>query len=492
MGLEDIKKSGEEFLIKLGRDYYYGGSGKKKRGDFQSLYDEYKDLFSLETIKKVQSLKQSGCTEDAYLISFLIKGYLGREIQAITKEIYDAELNSHMLYQGKETSLRFGKMLLSIEQDREKRLQLDELVTQKQVQFNYLRKRRIRKLKECANKLGYQNYLNLIEDVEQIDTYQLIKIAKDFLIRTEDVYLKCLSFLNDYIGNGEQPIRKSDIAFIFKSNNFANLFPELELVPSIEDTFYSLGINVHQQDNLKIDYEKNESKSPTPFCCPIKVPDEIHLVLNPTGGIDDYQNSLHEAGQCQFLAHIDKALPMEFKRMGDKSIRESYGLLFQFLTLNEKWINRFLNFDNEKSDYLTFAWSYKLYVIRRYCGKLMYEAQLYSKEYSEKTLEELYENIMSDAVKLDVSKNNYLLDLDLGFNTPEYLKSWALENSLRSFLTSNYGENWFEKKEAGKFLQALWKSGTKYNYKKMIAKLGFTQKDLADLLIEQFSDILER
>ncbi|WP_350343570.1 hypothetical protein PRVXT_002881 [Proteinivorax tanatarense] len=492
MGLEEIKKTGEEFLTKLGKDYYYGGTGKKRRGDFQDLYEEYKELFTLETVKTVQNQRRKDCIEDVYLLSFLIKGYLGKNLHSITKEIYDTELTANMLYQGKATSLRFGQMLLSVEKDREKRLQLDELVTQKQAQFNYLRRKRMQKLKECANELGYENYLNLIEDVEQVDIEELVKAASKFLDKTEEVYCQSLDFLKKYIGNGKHPIRKSDIAYIFKSNSFDSFFPELELVPCIEDTFFSLGININQQDNLKVDFEKNEQKSPNPFCCPIRVPEEIYLVLNPKGGIDDFQNSLHEAGQSQFLAHVDKELPMEFRRIGEKSIRESYGLLFQFLTLNEKWIDKFLNFEDEKNSYLKFAWSYKLYVLRRYCGKLIYEAQLFSQECNDKKLEELYQNIMSDAVKVEVSKNNYLLDLDLGFNTPEYLKAWVLENCLKRYLCDNFGDDWFNNKESGKFLQNLWHNGTKYNHKKLIKKLGYTYEELAEILIEQFTDIMQR
>ena len=54
---------------------------------------------------------------------------------------------------------------------------------------------------------------------------------------------------------------------------------------------------------------------------------------------------------------------------------------------------------------------------------------------------------------------NYLADIDGSFYVTGYLRSWAFEAQLRDYLRSEFGNDWFARREAGELLRELWSLG---------------------------------
>ncbi len=482
---------GEKFISALGKYYLLGGTGKENKGSLKEIYQRYQHIFEFENIQRLKQEYNENPTKDKkFLLSFLVQGYIGNGIYPLTEEIVKTEMEMSVTINKRPISLRYGMLLLPAEKDRDKRLELDAYLSEQQNELNPLRIKRLEKLKDMASELGFKNYLALVEDTINVDMKNLKVLAQGFLRDTDRVYERLLSKLkSNFLTDDDKPLTKSDITYIFKSNPFDIYFPEIELIPSIEDTFFNMGIDIHDQPNINLSFDRREGKAPKAFCCPINIPDEIHLVLNPKGGIEDYQNSLREAGQSQQYIHTNKDLPFEFKRLGDKSVTEGFSFLFQLLTNNEHWVKRFLNMPEDKLEgYKLFVNGYYLYIIRRFCGKIIYELELYSGSTNENSLRERYQGIMEDAVKVNVNPHNYLLDLDLGFNTPYYIKAWVFESYLRSYLELEYGPEWFREKDSGNLLKELWKMGKSLTCEELLQSLGF--KDFTmDILIEHFNKL---
>ena len=57
--------------------------------------------------------------------------------------------------------------------------------------------------------------------------------------------------------------------------------------------------------------------------------------------------------------------------------------------------------------------------------------------------------------------SDYLADIDEGFYASQYLRAWAFEAQLRSFLREKFGNAWFTRKDAGSLLRELWSEGQK-------------------------------
>ena len=61
------------------------------------------------------------------------------------------------------------------------------------------------------------------------------------------------------------------------------------------------------------------------------MPDEVYLVIAPTGGRDDYGALFHEGGHAEHYANTDPGLAFEFRHLGDNSVTESFAFLFEHL-----------------------------------------------------------------------------------------------------------------------------------------------------------------
>jgi hypothetical protein len=70
-----------------------------------------------------------------------------------------------------------------------------------------------------------------------------------------------------------------------------------------------------------------------------------------------------------------------------------------------------------------------------------------------------YVELLTDALKIPASPENYLADIDGGFYVTGYLRSWAFEAQLRDFLRTEFGNAWFTRREAGDLLRELWSLG---------------------------------
>src|SRR5262249_59744026 len=110
------------------------------------------------------------------------------------------------------------------------------------------------------------------------------------------------------------------------------------------------------------------------FCAPVRVPDEVYLVLPPVGGVDDYVVLFHEAGHTEHYACVDPALRFEFRCLGDNSVTEAFAFLFDHLIEDPGWLEAHLGIA-DSTERLVHARAQRLVYLRPYCGKLGYELE---------------------------------------------------------------------------------------------------------------------
>src|SRR3954447_26503013 len=101
-----------------------------------------------------------------------------------------------------------------------------------------------------------------------------------------------------------------------------------------------------------------------------------------------------------------------------------------------------------------------LYMIRRYCAKLIYEVEFHAAA-DKTTMRPRYVELLEDATKVTPSDTDYLADIDDGFYASQYLRAWAFEAQLRGYLREQFGNAWFSRREAGGLLRELWSEGQK-------------------------------
>jgi hypothetical protein len=90
-----------------------------------------------------------------------------------------------------------------------------------------------------------------------------------------------------------------------------------------------------------------------------------------------------------------------------------------------------------------------------------------------------YVERMQDALKIEVSDVVFLADVDAGFYSSSYLRAWAFESLLRSFLREEFGRAWFTRREAGSLLRELWAEGQRPTADELLGEVAGAELELS-------------
>jgi oligoendopeptidase F len=303
-------------------------------------------------------------------------------------------------------------------------------------------KQRVEKLHSIAREFGYRDYVWLFRDTKNINFQELSDSMTYFVERTESLYVdKMDEAMQKVIGVHLREAEKHDAAHVFRAKEYDSYFRKENALPVLENTLRGIGYSIKKYKNILIDVEERPRKLPRAFTSVIKVPGDVRLVVMPKGGQDDYTSMLHEAGHTMHYALVDPKSPVEYKRLGDASVTETYAFLLEYLTLNKTWLKENVGI-TEFDKYLDFAYLYKLYFLRRYAAKLKYELILHQGNEVD-NMSEVYREKMEESLKFQHPEAHYLTDTDDGFYTSQYLRAWIFESQLRAYLVEKVGEAWF-------------------------------------------------
>jgi len=485
--LADYRRRAEQFTGELDLEAYHHYAGLKEDCDFTAVYQRYPDLFTLDAVRRLRDCYEVAEGDDqrrqlSFLLNLGIEGFLGDQTKELSDEIANVESRAKITVDGEEIGLRYSAVVLANEPDRDRRRRLSEARLQATAELlNPLLDRRWRRQHELVGELGYESYVSLFSEVRAVDLSLLRAATQTFLQETEGLYQRTL----DKVARAKldltwPELEHYDLPFLIRAPEYDHVFGSERLLPTFERTLDGLGISLADQPNVHVDAEVRELKSPRAFCAPVRIPDEIYLVVMPKGGQDDFQALLHEGGHTEHFAHTMADLPFEFRFLGDNAVTEGFAFVFDHLTLNAEWLSTYLDFA-DSHDYLVFANLVELYFLRRYAGKLAYETEFHAQHGSLDGMGQVYRENLTDAVQIDVPAANYLADIDDGFYVSSYLRAWMLEGALRMLLQDDHGMDWFRDPAAGEWLKMLWSTGQKYSADQLLLKNGGGKLDAGPL-----------
>jgi hypothetical protein len=303
-----------------------------------------------------------------------------------------------------------------------------------------------------------------------------------FLDRTANLYESALRQVLNDAQIDPSDAAKIDLAYVFRAPRYDSYFDRSLLVPTLYKTLLDLGVRLEEQPAIHLDTEPRPTKSPRAFCAPISIPDDIRLVLMPRGGFNDFETLLHEAGHAEHFANTDPNLPFAYKWLGDNSVTESHAFLLQYLTTDRAWLRYQLNY-TDPHDYYTLCMFQKLYMLRRYAVKVLYEQELHRAPNVE-AMADYYADFFTHHLLVHYAPEEFLSDVDAAFYSAQYVRAWTLEALVRDFLRREYDEEWFRHPRAGKFLMDRWREGQRYTADELAGFLGFEGLDMGPLIGE--------
>ena len=473
---DEYRKEAEEFLAAIDLEYYLHFSGQKDDFEIEAIYARHARLFSRDA---VEQMRVHGSRP---LVKFAAEGYVEQAVKELSAELARVEAGLEVEVDGEKHPYRQAAVMQANEADPARRRALEdarnELVT---THLNPLLEEMFERSRELVRELGWPNVRAMTEELSGIDLGALAQQTEGFLAATEAAYEATVEpALRAQVGLGFDELERADLMAFFRSPSLDEQFPAEHLLPVFEQTLAGLGLQNGGPGNVILDTEPRPKKTPRAFCAPVRVPEEVYLVLTRIGGREDYETLLHEAGHAEHFSHVDPALPVEHRYLGDNSVTEGFAFLFQHLTEDPAWLERRLGVA-DPGPIVEHARAAKLVFLRRYCAKLAYELELHGDGAAD-GLGELYARRLSDAVHVDWPSATWLSDVDPFFYVAAYLRAWALETHLRRELRERFGELWFEDPRAGALLRELWSTGQRERADELLRRLTGAELDFSALL----------
>jgi hypothetical protein len=476
MDLHAYRAEAEEFVSALDREYYLHFSGQQDAYDIEPIYDRHGGLFSREA---VEGLREEGAR---LLLEFAVHGLIGRETKAEQAELARREAELELELDGRRIPFRSATVEQANEQDADRRAAIEDARNEAtEEHLNPLLRDLFERSHELSSELGWESMRAMCEELSGIDFRALGDQTSAFLEATEGGYRATVEpHLRDQLGFGFERLRRADLVAFFRAPSLDAHFPADRLVPSLTETLAGMGIDLGAQPGVTLDIESRPKKSPRAFCAPVRVPQEVYLVISPIGGHEDFAALFHEAGHTEHYAHVDAGLPVEQRVFGDNSVTEGFAFLFDHLVSNPEWLRRRLGLDNP-AEVVEHDRTVKLVFLRRYCAKLGYELELHDRPASLEDLRDVYARRQSDAVGVEWPRATWLSDVDPFFYVARYLRAWAFETHLRRLLSERFGPAWFEEPEAGELLRGVWRRGQSEGADELLRELTGAPLDFSAL-----------
>ena len=483
--LSEYRRRFGDFHTELHREDYLFRSGYKRNRETSHIRGEYSDLFRPSVIAELRAKldetsehRETERRSVKRLIAFAVEGALFARAHEISVEIENHESNAWIDWQGRKVPFRESDILLASEPDAARRRDLFARRAGVIEAAQDLRAERLEKLREGARELGYENLLAMRRELRGFD-YSTGRI----LSKTESGYVKALSrLLARETGVSIDDAAQADLRFLRRFTRFDHFFPRERMLGVYRELFSALGFNSEKQSNLTIDSEPRPDKQPQAFCSPVRVPDEIKLSINLTGGQSNYREFLRETGCAQHYAWTSRNIYPEFRVGGDRAVVVAWGMLFENLTLDERWLMVTFGFA-ENSEFRRAMAVFRLMALRRCAALLDYETEFHSGGLASGAGAR-YAELMADAERVRRDETERVRSLDDAFYSADFLRASAFESQMREYLKTRFGQRWWASSKAGETLIDLWNTGQRYTVEELASMIGLGELDFDCLASE--------
>jgi hypothetical protein len=477
VNLDTYREGADRFVAELNEEFYVHYAGLKDELALEPIYERHAELTSLEACQGLGAAASDGPRTLRWLWRFACEGFLGDLTRSADERIASLEASLTASADGEEIPFRMLKPVIANEPDRARRERLEQArneLAAGHLQTHYLALAETRR--EGTAQLGSPTYADLYRGFG-LELDALAAQCKRFLVDTEDVFVRALERLfRSRVGLGIEDAKRWDIARLFRAPGWDDGFRADAMLPALEATLAGLGVDLRGQSNVELDLDSRPKKSPRAFCAPIEVPGRVVLVIQPIGGADDWHALFHEAGHTEHYAHTSPHLSVEARRLGDVAVTEGWAMLLELLVNEPRWLERRLDF-GRASEFAAEASAVQLYFVRRYAAKLLYELELHG-DGDLDTMPARYVEYMRESTKIEYWEGDFLADVDPGFYASGYLRAWAFEAQLRSFLREEFGTDWFAQPAAGALLRELWYEGEGMTADEILREVAGAELDL--------------
>ncbi len=431
-------------------------------------------MASLATIRAARE-KETDATRrraDDFLELYFASEHLAAATSSLGDQIANLEGAATFSFDGKDLPYRNLEQLLANESNHGRRLAMGEASLPVVAQLNPLLQEKEARSEKLASELGFGGYNGLSARLRDVDLDALASEAERLLTDTDKLYADAMgAAVHRELGLDLKDMRRADIPRFFHAVAVQSAFPADQLLPRLDSLLSGMGLELSHLPGVTIDGRALPNKNPRAVCFPIEVPTDVRLSIKPQGGVDDYLQLYHEAGHALHFANTTTSL-WELQVLGNNVVTEAYAFLIEDRLEDPAYLAELGLSGELLAHYVRSAAVKKLYMLRRYAAKVLFEKAWHSGETNPRAQ---YATFLARAYGFPVPEDEsqrYLLDHDDFFYSADYLRAWFLAAQLDAALATRFGPTWWHKPEAGTLLKSLWAQGTAPSAEAIAKSLG--------------------
>jgi hypothetical protein len=463
LSIDRLRTQGEQFMEELSREYYDAHSGLKATAELQPIYHKYRGILgpdALDVAREAFESSVEGSEERRsarLLLDWQVESQSSRQLAQLDEREIAWEADAVVkVADGRQIQYQRVAIELGNSTDRRERAMIElarttvverELAPMKRERFQ--REREITESLDLAS--GYNPTWELLSGVSLTGLRdECAAFLRDTQAMWDDV---CPTFTKRVLGMSPKEATRADALALFRAREFDRYFPASEMESSIRRQVREMGVDPDADGRVRFDTGEREGKRSRAFCAPVRVPEEVYLVLRPHGGQTDWNTFLHELGHALHFAYMRPDLPMEFRWLGDNSVTEGYAMLFDHLMQDAGWLQRYTGLERATTpEFLRTAGFEELHFLRRYCAKLVYEVELYGGSVSWNALPDHYVELLTAATTFRYSPADAFVDVDPRYYAARYLRAWQLQALITETLVEQFNADWWRNPRAGPWI----------------------------------------
>lgn len=462
MQLEQLRARAQAFTEAVAREGYLAYAGHQEEARLQAIYDAYAELTSADALALCREhFRATVPGSEAHraarmLLDWAVDAQTGRVLAPLDEREITLE-NSGLVQTADGRTVPYQRVAIDIMNttDRHERNALDAgRAAFVRDTLAPLRRERIQRERDTVESLGIADGYNAtFEALTTISLGALGGACDAFLRDTAPLWHELLGAQLRAAGIPRDEATRADALALFRLQQFDDAFPSTAMTAAVRRNCEELRLDPSAAGHVTLDLDDRPGKRARAFCSPVRVPEEVYLVLRPHGGQSDWGTLLHELGHALHFGYTRADLPFEYRWLGDNSVTEGYAMLFDHRLLSAAWLVRYTGLGRGRAaEYVRLAAVEELHFVRRYCAKLLYEIQVYGGTVAGSALPDLYAQTLGEATGFRYRREDAFIDLDPRFYAARYLRAWQLQAVLDEALTERFDEDWWRNPAAGPWI----------------------------------------
>ena len=467
--------------------------GEKETSEQAAIVARYDDLFSTEQLELLRECEAGAEGDERERLFRLRKtceaGLATAQLAEEDDELENRILAARVAWQGDEIPLRSAQARLAVLTSYAEREELGKLQADRNVEFNDDRLELLAKWEALDAELSrIPDPVERSENEKDISLRELEQALAAASAAMDEPYRRlCDRWFELLLGDEREQIPSSyHSAYMRRLSTLESTYTKERSVEVCMDTLTKLGFDLENDQNIRLDLDDRPQKSPRACVIASDPPKVVHLITRAQGGLHDYQAFLHEAGHALHYAGCDPSLSYTFRKLSrDHGLTEIYSYILESITREPAWHAAYFGLSDEQAAENAEATTFlETLLFRRYVAKLQYELDFWGRYNEVGGTNEGYADRLTAATGLRYREDGFIIDMDPGFYSADYLRAWIRSAQLREYLRREVGEDWWRNEETGDRLRALFYEGTRPSSEEIASRIGFEPLDTSPLVSE--------